>query len=113
VLRAATRKVERITTIGPWIGIRENIRALAIDSVMQLEPGDVMVLYTDGIIETADDQEDMFGMDRLCAAVEEAQDGTPEQIRDHVIAKVREFSQVQNDDMTILVARYRRDREAG
>jgi PAS domain S-box-containing protein len=107
LLRAQTRRVERVGTVGPWVGVREHIRAIALDSVIRLHNGDTLILFTDGIIEAMNEAGDLFDLPRLCDAIEQMQDGTPEQIRDHVIAKVREFTTKQDDDMTLLVARYK------
>jgi serine phosphatase RsbU (regulator of sigma subunit) len=107
VLRAATKKCERIATTGAWIGIRDDIVSISRDQILRLRDGDAMVLYTDGIIEATNDREELFDMGRLASAVEELPDGTPDQIVERIFHRVREFTPRLDDDMTALVARYK------
>lgn len=107
VLRAATQKCERIATAGAWIGIRDDIVSISRDQVLRLHDGDTMVLYTDGIIESANEREELFDIGRLIQAIEELPDGSPERIVERIFHRVREFTSRQDDDMTVLVARYR------
>lgn len=106
VLRAQTFRVERIPTPGPWIGVRSSIDVIATDQALSLHDGDMMILFTDGVIEAMDGEGKLFEIQRLCDAIEEVADGTPREVLDHVLARLRSFSQVQNDDVTLLVARY-------
>ncbi|HZL17740.1 MAG TPA: substrate-binding domain-containing protein, partial [Polyangia bacterium] len=48
ILRAATGRCERLETPGPWVGAKVDIAAGTVESRTQLEPGDLLVLYTDG-----------------------------------------------------------------
>lgn len=106
VLRARTHRVERISTPGPWIGIRAHISDLARDERFQLEPGDVLVLYTDGVTEAMNADGELFELERLCEALEEVPERTPAEIRDHLLVKVESWSAQTTDDITLLVARY-------
>ena len=69
VRRAATGRCERIETPGAWVGAKRDITAGTVDSTARLQPGDLLVLYTDGLIEAAaaDDSGARFGIDRLIA----------------------------------------------
>ncbi|WP_394846771.1 AAA family ATPase [Pendulispora brunnea] len=51
VYRAAKGEVEVIETTGVWLGVLEDIRTLIPDARIVLEPGDVMLLFTDGLTE--------------------------------------------------------------
>ncbi len=51
IRRAKTGKVEIVESDGMWIGIEPDITELLSDDVLQLESGDCMVLFTDGITE--------------------------------------------------------------
>ena len=71
----------------------------------RLEPGEALVMYTDGVSEAEDLDSEEFGMDRLQevfggARLENAQDAN-----DAVFAAVREFAgdRSQSDDITCLV----------
>ena len=106
VLRARTGRVERIATPGPWIGIRSDILDISRDERFLLERGDVLVLYTDGVTEAIDAEGELFELDRLCAALEEVREGSPAEIRDHLLVKVESWSAQPCDDITLVVARY-------
>lgn len=106
VYRARTGRVERIRTPGPWVGIRQHIRTIAIDGTFALREGDVLVLFTDGVIEAMNEHGEQFDLDRLCSAISDAHARTPEGIRDHIVECVKRWTPRVDDDMTLLVARY-------
>jgi sigma-B regulation protein RsbU (phosphoserine phosphatase) len=99
--------VESQVTPGTWVGGRPDIGPANLNTTFKLEDGDVLVLFTDGITEARNAQGEMFDMARLRAALAEAAGGTPERIRDHVLATVRRWTHRQFDDITLVVARYK------
>jgi serine phosphatase RsbU (regulator of sigma subunit) len=64
------------------------------------------VLYTDGVIEAADERRQQFGVDRLCAALAEVHDKPVQEIRDHLMNAVKNWMIRQDDDITFVVARF-------
>jgi sigma-B regulation protein RsbU (phosphoserine phosphatase) len=108
VRRAATGRCERIETPGAWVGAKRDIAAGTVDSTARLQPGDLLVLYTDGLTEAASGEEGgaRFGIDRLIALVEEHGASPPAVVRDAILAAVSGFSARRDDDVTLLVARY-------
>ena len=64
--------------IGAMDGVRYKEYAL------QLEPGTKLFVYTDGVPEATDEDNKLFGTDRMLAALNEASDATPDQILKHV-----------------------------
>ena len=75
---------------------------------VQLEPGDRVFVYTDGVPEAADAANNMFGIDRMITALnEEAKD--PEAVLKNVRKAVDEFTAVaeQFDDLTMLCLEYK------
>jgi sigma-B regulation protein RsbU (phosphoserine phosphatase) len=107
ICRAATGRCERVATPGPWVGAKRDIAAGTVDSGARLADGDVLVLYTDGVIEAANGARERFGTDRLAAEIERRRDAAACEIRDAVVSAVRTFSPALEDDVTVLVARYR------
>ena len=105
VWRAATRQIELVGTPGPWMAIVDRLKP-PVESEVVLHEGDLMVLFTDGIIEARDRDGSLFGIERLCEAIRELADEPPERIRDGILARVRSHLAVQEDDMTLLVARF-------
>ena len=107
VLRAATGRCEVVFTPGPWVGGARDIARSIVETVVRLEEGDTVVLYTDGITECrrGTDGEEL-GIERLQAMVEAHPSATPEELRDAVMAQVKEWSASPDDDVSIVVARY-------
>jgi sigma-B regulation protein RsbU (phosphoserine phosphatase) len=75
----------------------------------QLAPGDVLLIYTDGISEAAPSEDaEEFGDNRLIATLQALQGKCAREILDGIIAEVQRFSQAeQADDMTLIVVRCR------
>lgn len=76
---------------------------------VQLEPGDTLVMFSDGVTEAEDPDEIQFGVPRLCELLA-GNDNTPiEELQKMVLDAVDTFCRgaAQLDDITVLVARYR------
>ena len=107
IFRAATGQVEIVPTLGTWVGATRDIDDATQDSVSRLQDGDVLLLYTDGVIEAQTAEREHFGAERLArefAAVARESVGS---IVDHLGAVVEAFMDEQRDDLALLVARYR------
>ena len=72
---------------------------------VRLEPGEALVMYTDGVSEAEDRDNEEFGMDRLLEVFAGAQLKSAREANDAVFAAVREFAgdRSQSDDITCLV----------
>jgi serine phosphatase RsbU (regulator of sigma subunit) len=72
-----------------------------------LEPGDTLVLYTDGVTEARDADGRFFGEERLKSAVLFAGAGSAREMVQAIVTAVKEFTgpEEQADDLTILVAK--------
>jgi DNA-binding LacI/PurR family transcriptional regulator/serine phosphatase RsbU (regulator of sigma subunit) len=107
ILRAATGRCERIPTRGFWLAAVRDVTPHTSDSEVRLEDGDLLVLFTDGVVEAADAHRREFGPERLCAVVEAQASRPPSEICGAILAAVQEWTPSQNDDVTVLVGRYR------
>jgi sigma-B regulation protein RsbU (phosphoserine phosphatase) len=76
---------------------------------LQLEPGDTLVLFSDGVTEAADPDEEMFGVARLKQLLTGQMDCPLEQLQKCVLEAVENFARGahQADDLTLLIVRYR------
>ncbi len=100
-------KVSEIGHHGALLGALEDF-AFEQD-VVELEPGDTLLLYTDGVTDTPGEH-DRFGHERLTALLGEA-GPEPDRILAHIEKALREFqSGSAVDDRAILVLRYAGDR---
>jgi sigma-B regulation protein RsbU (phosphoserine phosphatase) len=73
-----------------------------------LKPGDSLILYTDGVTEAMNREEEFFSDERLAGLLQDVPGVSPRQIIEGVIGGVRAFSNgfAQNDDITVLALRY-------
>lgn len=100
-------QIERIDTmsLGFPIGLDSDISEFISHAIFELEPGDGIVLYTDGIPEAKDINKVQYQVERLCEVVSESWDKSAAEIKDAIIADVRRHIGTQKvfDDITLLV----------
>jgi phosphoserine phosphatase RsbU/P len=80
-----------------------------IPSRMQLEPGDTLVLFSDGVTEAANADNRLFEIEGLSNALAAKQGLPVEALQQSILDSVRDFTRgaLQSDDLTLLVVRYR------
>ncbi len=91
----------RLTTGGFLFGITADFSCERA-SVM-LEKGDIILLYTDGIIEAQNARGNHFGEDRLIDACRRHGDATANNLCKQILKSLMEFSKDLRDDVTLLV----------
>lgn len=98
----------RLESGGPLLGAFAD--AVFAQETVQLESGDTLVMFTDGVSEARNRGDDEFGDDRLLASVEATAAETPGAVLHRLFDAVDEFSggAEQHDDITAAVARYSR-----
>ncbi len=76
---------------------------------LRLGPGDRLFLYTDGVPEATNAQEELFGAERMVEALNRLPDAPPKQVLENVRRAVDEFVRgaEQFDDLTMLCLEYR------
>ena len=76
---------------------------------LQMEPGSRLFVYTDGVPEATNLTEEMFGTERMIAALREKENGTPVEVLASVRNSVAAFvgKAPQFDDLTMLCIEYR------
>jgi phosphoserine phosphatase RsbU/P len=72
-----------------------------------IEPGDRIVLYTDGLLEAANTAGEEFGSQRLSALIRDGAHLGAEAAADHIISSLKIWARSQNDDLTILICDYK------
>ena len=75
------------------------------ETKLQLERGDKVVLYTDGIVEAMNEKEEMFGFERLMELTQKARSMSAGALLKEIIKRVNEFAggAAQHDDITVIV----------
>ena len=76
---------------------------------LKLEPGDTLVLFSDGVTEAMDPDDQFFGVPRLKKALTGLPECPLDQIQKCVLEAVENFARGahQADDLTLLIVRYR------
>lgn len=100
--------VSEIFTEGSFpVGLIPDAKYAAVR--VTLEPGDTLVLFSDGVTEAADLQEQMFGVPRLSELLAGQHEAPLDQLQKKVVDSVEEFvhGASQADDITLLLIRYR------
>ena len=105
-------EVERLREGGPVLGILPGVRYRQGQVIFRA--GDLLVLYSDGVIEARNSLDEEFGEDRLLSVIEENIRRSPNEIRDEILHALRSFlgSKPPLDDVTLLLVRcgsYARD----
>ena len=74
------------------------------DHALRMDPGDILLLYTDGVNEAADPRGEEFGLDRLHAALISAAPHGAEAVVTSIQSAVERFAGTvaQNDDITLV-----------
>jgi phosphoserine phosphatase RsbU/P len=102
--------VKRLSATGTVLGLFADWQCRTVE--LQLCPGDLFAIYTDGITEAINQRDEEFGEERLIDVMRRARDLSPRHIVTTVFEEVRRFSgNQQHDDVTLIVARCR-SREA-
>lgn len=70
--------------------------------VLELEPGESVALYTDGISERANQVDEAFGRDRLQTLMTSAHAGSAEELAERIMGESQAFGKVE-DDTTLIV----------
>ncbi|AMD16567.1 hypothetical protein TL18_00065 [Methanobrevibacter sp. YE315] len=75
---------------------------------LELNPGDIVFLYTDGITEANNDYQGFYGEDRLKETINKYKDESLETIVEKIKSDIYDFcnSEEQFDDMTMLIIKY-------
>lgn len=105
LFRKKTGTVERLKTGGPVIGFTDEIAYKSGE--LNLEKGDVLVIFSDGIVEAGNENEVEFGEENLIDLVMASADKTSKEIAAVISKAVSDYSHDggHSDDETILVVK--------
>jgi sigma-B regulation protein RsbU (phosphoserine phosphatase) len=104
LFRAATGQFDVLDSTGPLLGTLE--AAAFKERQTEIRPGDVLVLYTDGITESMNAGQDFFGEDRLKDVIRSRKDAKASHVLRAIREAVGEFSGKEpEDDLTLVVVK--------
>jgi phosphoserine phosphatase RsbU/P len=97
--------VDRLPATGPPVGLF--VDSLFSVTELQLQAGDTLIVYTDGIIEAERPDGEMFGEERLEAMILERYDLAPAQLIEAILESASLFTggAIQHDDQAVVAAR--------
>ena len=106
LFKANRRPMLRLEHAGPGLGVFPN--ATYSEGSVSLDPGDILVIYSDGIVEASDHSDENFGEDRLITVVELSRNKSVAEIRSRILSSVQAFAgdPAPATDCTLLVIRY-------
>jgi len=99
-------KITYLQPTGPLLGPAPNSR-FETDSI-NFHKGDILVIYSDGIVESANEKYDFYGEERLQKIILESVNKTPKEITAVILDDVLKFSTNESqyqDDKTLVVIR--------
>lgn len=106
--QAETKTIKRLDTLGMLIGLDADTHYQ--DAQVQLQPGDVLIYYTDGFTDAASQSGERFDEENLTSAFKWACQhfDHPQDILEYLFERVQQFIGPENrnsDDMTLIVMR--------
>jgi serine phosphatase RsbU (regulator of sigma subunit) len=103
LFRAATGKIEDLTSEAHFLGMFDG--ASYESRALHLDCGDILVIYSDGLTEAENPQQEVFGEKRLRAIIKQWASSGGNVIEQKLLEAVAEFTQglPQTDDVTFMV----------
>jgi phosphoserine phosphatase RsbU/P len=98
--------IRRLETGGLVLGLFP--QPIYEEASCDLEPGDILVVFSDGVTEALNPSGTEFGEERILAVLEQRASDDPPLLLARLLAAVSDFATgaVQNDDITAMVVRY-------
>ena len=98
-----TGKIEFLRNGGPVLGPTPD--ATYTRGYVQLDPGDLLFMYTDGIIEAHDARDREFSTERLVRLVRTHRHRSAQEIGQEVLARVSKWGRDDEDDRTVVIVK--------
>jgi serine phosphatase RsbU (regulator of sigma subunit) len=103
IIRRADGAIELASASGPLLGMP--VELAFVEQSLDLAPGDLFVLYTDGVTEAHYRNRPMFGPERLVEVIEHAPDEV-DAVADAILAAVTSYGPAEpRDDVAVVVGR--------
>jgi hypothetical protein len=105
ILRRQSGSIERLQTGGVPLGILEN--APYQSSSVTLQPGDWLVIFTDGVVEAENQQQEEYGEARLFGVLQAGLTYAPAALLNYIMSDLDRFvaNAPQHDDVTLMLMR--------
>ncbi|MDR1760093.1 MAG: SpoIIE family protein phosphatase [Fibrobacter sp.] len=106
--KANENRLDVIRSGGIALAIVEDNSSLIRREILSVSPGDTVLLYTDGVTEAQNINNEMFGLERLKSFLNQHQGNSAKVIHDELLEKLQTFraGALQTDDITVVVMRF-------
>ncbi len=104
LVRRPAGQCEVIYAHGIWLGVTDKLDDMITIKPLLLQPGDLVVLYTDGVTEYHNREKEMFGLERLVTFLEENPITQPDDTITRLMTELERFGEgaPQHDDITVV-----------
>jgi sigma-B regulation protein RsbU (phosphoserine phosphatase) len=85
------------------------------ETCLPIKPGDIVVFYTDGMVEAVNDKDELYGFDRFLTSIEEGWELSASALLDKLIGDVMRYvgDVEQHDDLTAVVVKVEKENVTG
>jgi sigma-B regulation protein RsbU (phosphoserine phosphatase) len=106
LVRGGQGRIDRLEGGGMVLGLLP--KAAYSARTVKIEASDTLILYSDGINEATNQNDEEFGEDRISELISNTIDATPSEVCERIMNKVGAFASaaVPADDRTLLVVRF-------
>jgi sigma-B regulation protein RsbU (phosphoserine phosphatase) len=103
--RVATDQEFWLRPTGPAIGLKEGFAIRRED--IELEPGDILLLYTDGLPDATDHQGIFWGEDKLADIIRQNADASAEHLIQKIVMALKDHTNgiPLDDDVTLMISK--------
>jgi sigma-B regulation protein RsbU (phosphoserine phosphatase) len=106
LFRKRTGTFEELDKTGPGLGLLEDV-TYAVGETQPIGPGDILLLYTDGLPEAMSPQRELFGTERMKTLLAGLQERPPKEIVNQLMRAVADWTKTDTfeDDLTLVVVK--------
>jgi len=101
IIRPSTKEVRYIESSGPPLGMGEGI--VYQSEAFEVVPGDKIVLYTDGVVETPIKSGGLYGLEKFTEVIIEHLEESNQEIVDSAMQSLEENHVEYKDDVTMII----------
>lgn len=108
LVREGGKRIERLSEGGPVLGLLPHAHYSA--GIVNINNGDKLVAYSDGIIEAFNKHEEEFGEARIAETMARGSDEEPETLCERIVKQVTAFASTETprDDRTLIIVKFAR-----
>ncbi len=96
-------KPEELSRTGIPLGV--SLEASWGEEVLRIAPGDLLLLYTDGVVDAHNPDQELFGVSRMLEIAVSLKHRSARHVQDAILSEVRAFAEnePQFDDLTLVL----------